>query len=194
MDLTNLIKETLKKQLDKSLILKNRAVVSESLQYHMDNQLTLTDNIYENYSEGFFDLVNEVRELYEDGSIKLNKVDTLIVESELGKKVMLNGKLIYLDAPFICETKDEEYQGKKVKIDKPFKTPENSKKFAVYVKGKTGGVKKITFGDPNTKVSSELFRKTHNCDQKTDKTTVGYWRCNLGKFSKQLGLSSSNSW
>lgn len=191
MDLTNLIKETLKKQLDKSLVLKNRAVVSESLQYHMDNEFTLTENIFKTYSDGYFDLVNEVRELYEDGSIKLNKDDTVIVESDLGKKVMLKGNLVYLDAPFICE--DEKYQGKDVELNKPIRTSEDTKKFAVYVKSKTGEVKKITFGSPNTKISSELFRKTHNCDQKTDKTTVGYWRCNLGKFSKQLGLGSSNS-
>ena len=82
-DLKKLIKEALDEQLDKSLILKGRAMVSESLQYHIDNGLTLTNNIFRAYSESYFDLVNEVRELWEDGLIKLNEEDTLMVESDL---------------------------------------------------------------------------------------------------------------
>jgi hypothetical protein len=50
-DLKKLIKEALDEQLDKSLILKGRAMVSESLQYHIDNGLTLTNNKLENYGK-----------------------------------------------------------------------------------------------------------------------------------------------
>ena len=27
-----------------------------------------------------------------------------------------------------------------------------------------------------------------------DRTTAGYWSCNVGRYAKQIGLSSSNSW
>jgi hypothetical protein len=207
MNLRQLIREALDEQLNKSLILKERAIVSEALQYHIENELTLTNNIFRAYSEGYFDLVNEVRELWEDGVIKLNEEDQLMVESDLGKKVMVNGKLIYLDAPFLYEDEDDEevleeakHRGKNVKLNKPFRTSGGPKKFAVYVKSKSGGIKKVSFGDPNLRVrnknkgAAKSFRARHKCDQKKDRTTAGYWSCNVGRYAKQLGLSSSNSW
>jgi hypothetical protein len=207
MNLKQLIREALDEHLNQSLILKERAIVSEALQYHIDNGLTLTNNIFRAYSEGYFDLVNEVRELWEDGVIKLNEEDQLMVESDLGKKVMVNGKLIYLDAPFLYEDEDDEevleeakHRGKNVKLNKPFRTSGGPKKFAVYVKSKSGGIKKVSFGDPNLRVrnknkgAAKSFRARHKCDQKKDRTTAGYWSCNVGRYAKQLGLSSSNSW
>jgi predicted glycosyl hydrolase (DUF1957 family) len=85
MDLRELIKETLEEHLNKSLIIKESVEVSQSLKYHVDNELTLTNNIFRAYSESYFDLVNEVRKLWEEGKIDLNEEDTLMVESDLGK-------------------------------------------------------------------------------------------------------------
>jgi uncharacterized cupin superfamily protein len=85
-------------------------------------------------------------------------------------------------------------------LNKPFRTPGGPKKFAVYVKSPKGNVKKVTFGDPglrvrnNNKKAAKSFRARHKCDQKKDRTTAGYWSCNVGRYAKQLGLSSSNSW
>lgn len=206
-NLKQIIKEALQKHLESSLILKSRAVVSEALQYHIDNGLTLTNNIFRAYSEGYFDLVNEVRELWEDGMIKLNEEDTLMVESDLGKRVKIGEEIVYLDAPFLLEEEDDEdvleeakKGGKNVKLNHPFRTPGGPKKFAVYVKTPGGGVKKVTFGDPKLKVrnrnkkAAKSFRARHKCDQKKDRTTAGYWSCHVGRYSKQLGLSSSNAW
>jgi hypothetical protein len=207
MNLRELIKETLEQQLDKTLVLKEDVDVSEALQYHINNGLTLTDNVFRVYSESYFDLVNEVRELYNEGIIDLNEEDRLMVESDLGKRVKIGNEIVYLDAPYIYETETEEdilaeakVHGKNVKLGKPFRTPGGPKKFAVYVKSKTGGVKKVTFGDPNLRVknsnkkAAKSFRARHKCSQKTDRTTAGYWSCHVGRYAKQLGLSSSNSW
>ena len=207
MNLRELIKEALEQQLDKSLILKESVKISEALQYHIDNGIGLTDNVFRVYSEGYFDLVNEVRELWNEGKINLNEEDRLMVESDLGKKVKIGKSYIYLDAPYISETETEEdilaeakHHGKNVKLGSPFRTPGGPKKFAVYVKSKTGGVKKVTFGDPKLKVknankkAAKSFRARHKCSQKKDRTTAGYWSCHVGRYAKQLGLSSSNSW
>ena len=207
MNLRELIKETLESHLDKTLVLKENVNISESLKYHIDNGLSLTDNIFRVYSEGYFDLVNEVRELYNEGKIKLNEEDRLMVESDLGKKVKIGNEIIYLDAPYIAETETEEdilaeakHHGKNVKLGKPFRTPGGPKKFAVYVRSGNGGVKKVTFGDPGLRVknankkAAKSFRARHNCKDKKDRTTAGYWSCNVGRYAKQLGLSSSNSW
>jgi len=74
------------------------------------------------------------------------------------------------------------------------------KKFAVYVKTPKGTVKKVTFGDPNLRIKNaskgraKSFRARHKCDQKKDRTTAGYWSCNVSRYRKKLGLKSSRSW
>ena len=85
MNLREIIKEALETHLDKTLVLKEDVDISESLKYHIDNGLSLTDNVFRVYSESYFDLVNEVRELYNEGKIDLNEEDRLMVESDLGK-------------------------------------------------------------------------------------------------------------
>jgi hypothetical protein len=49
------------------------------------------------------------------------------------------------------------HRGKKVNLGSPFRTPGGPKKFAVYVKTPGGGVKKVTFGDPNLRVKGEFY-------------------------------------
>ena len=174
INLRELIKETLGEQLDKSLILKEDIKISNALQHHIDNGMTLTENAFMFYSEGYFNLVNEVRELFNEGKIDLNEEDRLMIESDLGIKVKIGKEYVYLDAPYISETEG--------------KTSGRPKKFAVYTKSKTEGVKKVTFGNSNL-----ILKESRNCSQKTDRTTAEYWSCNLGRYSKQLGLSLSNN-
>jgi hypothetical protein len=180
--------------------------ISENLRYHLENNITLNENIFRIYSEKYFDLINEVRELYDEDLIRLNDDDEWIVESDLGKKVLLeNGEEVWLDAPIYEEDlweiiSEAKHRGKNVKLNSPFRTPGGPKKFAVYVKTPKGTIKKVTFGDPNLRVrnankgAAKSFRARHKCDQKKDRTTAGYWSCNVGRYAKQLGLASSNSW
>ena len=204
-NLRELIKEALEEQINKSLILKEEGDISDALKYHIENGLTLTNNVFRVYSEGYFDLVNEVRELWGEGKIDLNEEDILMVESDLGIKVKIGKEYVYLDAPYISETETEEdiiaeakHHGKNVNLGKPFRTPGGPKKFAVYVRKPGGGIKKVTFGDPKLRVknankgAAKSFRARHKCSQKKDRTTAGYWSCNVGRYAKQLGLSSSN--
>lgn len=84
---------------------------------------------------------------------------------------------------WIEDTLEEaEYQGRKVKLNKPMQG--DVKKFKVYVKDpKTGNVKKVNFGEKGARIKKgnperrKSFRARHNCDQKKDKTTAGYWSC-----------------
>lgn len=206
-NLKQLIREALEQHLDKTLILKEDVKISNELKYHIDNNLSLTDNVFRVYSENYFNLVNEVRDLYNQGLIDLNEEDKMMVESDLGIKVKVNGEYIYLDAPYVTEVETEEdilaeakHHGKNVKLGKPFRTPGGPKKFAVYVRKPGGGIKKVTFGDPGLRIKNsnkkraKSFRARHKCSQKKDRTTAGYWSCNVGRYAKQLGLASSNSW
>lgn len=202
MDIKSILREYVEEIQERTLVLKEDVEISEHLQYHIDNNLTLTNNIFRAYSKGYFNLVNEVRELWENGLVSLNEEDTLMVESNLGKTAEFEGETVYLDAPLYVleEINEAEYRGRNVDLNKPFRTPGGPKKFAVYVKSPKGNVKKVTFGDPGLRVknankkAAKSFRARHKCDQKKDRTTAGYWSCNVGRYAKQLGLSSSNSW
>ena len=206
-NLRELIEEALDSYKEPSLILNQDVEISDELKYHIENDITLSNNVFRYYSQKYFDLINEVRSLYENGMIQLNEEDLLMVESDTGKTVEVDGEIIYLDTPYLLEDNDEhqglmeaKHRGKNVKLGKPFRTSGGPKKFAVYVKSKSGGIKKVSFGDPGLKVknsnkkAAKSFRARHRCDQKKDRTTAGYWSCNVGRYAKQLGLSSSNRW
>lgn len=85
----------------------------------------------------------------------------------------------------ISEQKEGEYEGRKVKLEDPFRLPSGSKKkFGVYVRNPdTGNVIKVTFGDPDMEIKRDdparrrSFRARHKCSEQTDKTTAAYWSC-----------------
>jgi hypothetical protein len=97
---------------------------------------------------------------------------------------------------------EAEYKGKKVELSKPKRG--GPKKFYVYVKDpKTGNVKKVNFGaegggqnlaikfrEPGARAS---FAARHDCANKKDKTTPGYWSCRIPRYWKSLGGDSNFS-
>jgi len=94
-------------------------------------------------------------------------------------------------------TNEAEYNGKKVKLNKPMRSSGGGKKYKVYVKNpKTGRVKKISFGDAGLKTKSsnkkraKSFAARHNCEKKNDKMKAGYWACRLPRY----GLVKGGKW
>ena len=201
-----IIQRVLKEETNPPMSLVKNVKVSNEMKYHLDNKLSLNENVFRIYSESYFNLINEARELYNQNLLRLNDEDTWLVESDLGKKVLLeNGEEVYLDAPIYEQdlweiVTEAKHRGKNVKLNSPFRTPGGPKKFAVYVKTPKGTIKKVTFGDPNLRIKNankgraKSFRARHKCDQKKDRTTAGYWSCNVSRYRKKLGLKSSRSW
>ena len=84
-----------------------------------------------------------------------------------------------------------EYQGRKVKLNKP--TRGDVKKFKVYVKNDKGNVVKVNFGHGGTSAKKKgektmrikksnperrkSFRARHNCDNPGPKWKARYWSC-----------------
>ena len=177
--------------------------ISDRLKYHLDNKLTLEENIFRIYSEGYFKLINEVRSLYENDAIELNDDDVDIIESDLGFRAIYEGQEVFLDAPIELEEDDYlnevKHRGRTVHLNRPFRTPGGPKKFAVYVRGKSGNIKKVTFGDPkmriraSSKARRKSFRARHKCSQKKDRTTAGYWSCRSHRI-KSLGTKSKGKY
>lgn len=76
-----------------------------------------------------------------------------------------------------------EYQGRKVTLNKPFRTPDGPKKFSVYVKNEKGNVVKVNFGDPNMKIKKNIperrksFRARMRCDSPGPRWKPRFWAC-----------------
>jgi hypothetical protein len=76
---------------------------------------------------------------------------------------------------------EAEYKGKKVPLGKPMKG--DVKKSKVYVKGPSGRVVKVNFGDKNMTIKKNnparrrSFRARHRCANPGPRTKARYWSC-----------------
>lgn len=216
----DLIKKVLTENLPKKgMVLKENVETSKGLMYMVENKIPLTENIYRPFSDEYFNLINETRDLFKKGLVELCADDMWILSTNVGETAIYEGDQVWLDIPFLVEEEwdedhaldmvlnnmvedlnEAEYRGRNVKLNSPFRTPGGPKKFAVYVKNKKGNVIKVTFGDPNLRVRNnnpgarKSFRARHKCDQKKDRTKAGYWSCNVARYRKQLGIKSSSPW
>ena len=162
---------------------------SNELQFHLSNNLLITENIFRHGSPKYFNLINESRELYNKGVGEWSEEEIELLESDCGKFFIYEGERLPFDFPMITES---EYQGKDVDLNKP--KSGGSKKWYVYVKNpKTGKVKKISYGSPdmsakwNDPVARKSFAARHRCAEKKDKTKAGYWACRAHKdFGKNV--------
>lgn len=188
--------------LNENVLLHEGIQTSSNLRYHLNKNLPLHKNIFRYGSDAQLQLFKEARDLYNKGLLYLNSHDRWLVENtNIGEYGEYKGKLVALDIPMIEEGLNEaEYHGKKVQLNKPKRG--GSKKFYVYVKD-GDKVKKVSFGaaeggqnlavkirDPKAR---KAFAARQNCARKKDRTTPGYWSCNLPRYAKVLGLKSNFS-
>ncbi len=180
--------------INESLVKKE--ILSENLQYHVDNQLPLTENTFRYGSEAFLNLWSEARYLYVREAIHVNEDDReILTETDLGEYGIYEGVKVPLDIPMLEE--DELEEAKDKKKNPPIGKPKRggSKKFYVYVRNpKTKKIKKVSFGGTtglsvkiNDPKARQAFAKRHRCSEKTDRTKPSYWSCRIGRYWKQLG-------
>jgi len=171
-------------------------VVSPKLQYHIDNDLSITESVFRPGSDAHLWLLEEARSLHDSGKISLGFNDNLLFEeTDIGRFGTYYDVRVPLD--FVFENTDlneAEYKGKEVQIGKPQRG--GAKKYHVYVLNpKAGRVKLISFGDVHggltAKVSNPKARKSfaarHRCAEKTDRTTAGYWACRINRYAHLWG-------
>lgn len=188
----NVVRRTLKKLFVFHMRLKEGVKISNHLKYHLDKNIPLCENVFEVHSDSFFDLITEVRNLYNQNLIKLNNEDDrFIVESDFGKKVLLeNGLIVRLEVPEedLDILSEAEYQGRKVQLGKVMQG--DVKKSKVYVKNENGKVVKVNFGfggtsakgkrmsiKKNNPARRKSFRARHNCDNPGPRWKARYWSC-----------------
>ena len=153
----------------------------------------IESNQYRVGSEAYYEFFQEKRKLYESGELNPVGFDKELLEGDIGKYAVYEGENVPLDCPMM----EAEYQGKEVELNKP--KSGGSKKYYVYVKD-GDKVKKVSWGDTtglkiklDDKGARKSFVARHDCANKKDKTTAGYWACNIPRYAKQLGLSGGGN-
>jgi hypothetical protein len=175
---------------------------SENLKFHLENKMSVLDNVFRPGSEAFYELLSESRKF----TNLLNDEDKELFEkTDIGEFAMYEGEMVPLDLPMenIEVIYEAEYKGKEVDLNKPMRSS-GPKKYKVYVKNpKTGKVKVVHFGDVKGGLSAKIadpkarksFVARHKCDRTwkpSDKLTASYWSCRLPQF-KHLFPSSKVS-
>jgi len=131
--------------INRMIVTESNVMMSEGLQYHLDNQIPLSENIYRYGSEEYFKLINEVRRLYKEGKIDLSLLDEELVKQSIGEKGLYEGKEVWLNVPMEEITLYEaKHNGKEVSLNSPKKSGSQN---YVYVTGclkDKSKVKKIT--------------------------------------------------
>ena len=60
--------------------------ISENLKYHIDNDLSILENVFRPGSDSFFSLLKEARDLYENGYVSFSDLDKELFETtDIGK-------------------------------------------------------------------------------------------------------------
>jgi hypothetical protein len=116
--------------------------------------------------------------------------DTIIFPNDYDQFAKIFQFWDYFNLDKINEAK---HKGQDVQLNKPKRG--GPKKFYVYVKDpKTKNIKKVNFGDSgnltvklNEPGARAAFAARHKCAMKKDRTSPGYWSCNIGRYWKSLG-------
>lgn len=169
-------------------------VVSEAIIHHTEENIPFSNCVFRYGSEKFFEFFVEARNLYREGliTLELSEEDIELLESDLGLFEFYDDKLVPLDFIF------EEDENKE--LNKPKRG--GSKKFYVYVRDpNTKNIKKISFGDTtgltvkyDNPERKKAFAARHNCADKTDKTSAGYWACRINKYLGKTDAARSGYW
>ena len=171
------------------------AEVSKELWYHVENNISLEECVFRYGSPKYFTLINEARLLACEENINFDNQTRALLETDLGKFGVYEGKEVALDFPMLAEAP------KKKKKDPPIGKPKRggSKAYYVYVRDpKTKRIKKVSFGSGglrakiNNPKARRAFAARHRCSTANDRTTARYWSCRLPRYAKQLGISASN--
>ena len=172
------------------------AKVSEALRYHATNDLSVTESVFRPGSTAHIKLLAEARELSSAKMILLEESERLLFDTtDLGMIGTYEGVEVPLDLPLEVEELNEaKKKGRTPTLGKPMRG--GPKKYHVYVRNpKTGNIKMIAFGDVHggltAKVSNPKARKSfaarHNCKEKKDRMTAGYWACRINRYAHLWG-------
>jgi hypothetical protein len=165
-------------------------ILDEAVEYHLKNNISFTENVFRPGSDMFFKMIDEAKKLYKEGKYTpSDEYEQELLESDIGKKVIYDGKEVLLDFPFDEELDEEKDPTDGKGIGKPFRHNGGG---AVYVRS-GDGIRKVNFSqsgmekkymDPG---ATKSFVARHHCLDNKDKTSAGYWACRWPRFFSNSG-------
>lgn len=168
-------------------------VVSDAIEFHIEKQIPFDECVFRPGSEKYFEFYNQLRESYNRGfaEYSFSEDEIEMLESDLGTFAEYNNEMVPLD--YIMEEETKE-------LNKPKRG--GPKKFYVYTKDpKSGNIKKVSFGDTtgltvkyDNPERKKAFASRHNCSDKTDKTSPGYWSCRINRYMAKTPAGRRGYW
>jgi hypothetical protein len=165
--------------------------LEEAVQYHLDNNISITENVFRPGSDMFFKLIGEAKRLYAEGKYTpVDEYEQDLLKSDIGEKAMFEGQEVMLDFPFAEEINEEDDPTDGHGIGKPFRSGSGG---AVYVRTGDGGVHKVNFSQSGMKKRYNepgrvrSFVARHHCLTNKDKTSASYWACRWPRYFSNTG-------
>jgi dephospho-CoA kinase len=195
---------------------QNLPTLEEAIQYHVENKISFTENVFRPGSEMFFEMISEAKKLYKEGKYTpTDEYEVDMLNSDIGEIAEYEGQAVVLDYPIEegleeCWTgytqrgmkkkgnkmvpncvpvneADDPTDGKG--IGKPFRSNGGG---AVYVRV-GDGVRKINFSQSGMAkkymdpAATRSFVARHRCLTNKDKTSRSYWACRWPRFFSNSG-------
>jgi hypothetical protein len=188
--------------------------LEEAVEYHLENKISFTENVFRPGSNMFFEMISEAKRLYAEGKYTpADEWEKDMLESNIGERVMFEGQEVILDYPF-DELDEACWDGyKQIGMKKKGKRmvpncvkedsdPTNGKGIgkpwreggggAVYVRD-GGSIRKVRFSQSGMKKkfmdpgATRSFVARHHCLTNKDKTSASYWACRWPRFFSNSG-------
>jgi len=189
--------------------------LKEAIQYHLDNNISITENVFRPGSDMFFQLISETKRLYTEGKYTpVDEYEQDLLKSDIGEIAEYEGQPVVLDFPIEetieeacwtgyvqkgmkkkggkmvpnCVNEEDETSGQG--IGKPFRSNGGG---AVYVKNAKGNVIKVNFSQSGMKKRINepgrvrSFVARHHCLTNKDRTSASYWACRWPRYFSNTG-------
>jgi len=170
--------------------LKESLDLVESILYHMENDISLIENVYRPGSDKFFEMIKEAKRLYAEGKYTpADEFEKQMLKSDIGEKAIYEGKEVWLDFPFELVSEEESDPTNGHGVGKPFRKNGGG---AVYVKD-GGKIHLVNFSQSGMKKRINepgrvrSFVARHHCLTNTDKTSAEYWACRWPRYFSNTG-------
>ena len=189
--------------------------LEEAVQYHLDKNISITENVFRPGSDMFFKLIGEAKRLYAEGKYTpVDEYEQDLLKSDIGEIAEYEGQPVVLDFPIEetieeacwtgyvqkgmkkkggkmvpnCVNEEDETSGQG--IGKPFRSNGGG---AVYVKNAKGNVIKVNFSQSgmrkriNEPDRVRSFVARHHCLTNKDRTSASYWACRWPRYFSNTG-------
>lgn len=85
-----------------------KKLISENLSYHIDNNISLMENVFRIGSDAHLSMIKEAKKLYSRGVLDLCEEDEALMETHLGEFDLYENEIVPLDLPMLEEQMDLE--------------------------------------------------------------------------------------